>query len=52
MKEQIYDLFAAFPKGKTGGGRIITYGVSKETRFLLLLIYDKSKYETLSDAIR
>ena len=36
-------------KGKSGGARVITYVLSKETTIYLLTIYDKSEQENISD---
>ncbi|HRH70195.1 MAG TPA: type II toxin-antitoxin system RelE/ParE family toxin [Flavobacteriales bacterium] len=34
-------------KGKSGGGRIITYVVTEDAEVYLLSIYDKSDYDTV-----
>lgn len=36
-------------KGKKGGGRVITYLVSKEREVYLLTIYDKAEFDTIND---
>ena len=36
-------------KGKSGGGRIITYFVAEDRTVHLLSIYDKSEYDSISD---
>ena len=36
-------------KGKSGGGRIITYFISEENELYLLSIYDKSDQSNISD---
>jgi mRNA-degrading endonuclease RelE of RelBE toxin-antitoxin system len=37
-------------KGKSGGGRIITYFVSEDRAVHLLSIYDKSEFDTITDS--
>ena len=34
-------------KGKSGGGRVITYVVTEDAEVYLLSIYDKSEYDTV-----
>lgn len=34
-------------KGKSGGGRVITYVVTEDAEVYLLSIYDKSDYDTV-----
>ena len=36
-------------KGKSGGGRVITYIVTEDQEVYLLLIYDKAEFETIDD---
>ncbi len=36
-------------KGKKGGGRIITYLLAKQKEICLLLIYDKSEFDSIDD---
>jgi mRNA-degrading endonuclease RelE of RelBE toxin-antitoxin system len=36
-------------KGKSGGGRVITYGVKNNREVYLLTIYDKSEYDSVDD---
>lgn len=36
-------------KGKKGGGRVITYLVTKEKEIYLLIIYDKAEFDTIDD---
>jgi hypothetical protein len=36
-------------KGKSGGGRVITYLITEDKEVYLLLIYDKSDFETIDD---
>lgn len=36
-------------KGKSGGGRVITYLVSENKEVYLLLIYDKSEFDNVDD---
>jgi len=36
-------------KGKKGGGRVITYLVTKQKEIYLLIIYDKSEFDTIDD---
>ncbi len=36
-------------KGKSGGARVITYVILEETIVFLLIIYDKSEKESLSE---
>ncbi len=36
-------------KGKSGGGRIITYVVTENQEVYLLTIYDKSEFDSLDD---
>lgn len=36
-------------KGKSGGGRVITYVVKDNKEIYLLTIYDKSEYESVDD---
>ena len=36
-------------KGKSGGGRVITYLVNEQKEVYLLTIYDKSEFENISD---
>lgn len=36
-------------KGKSGGGRVITYLVSDATEVYLLTIYDKSEFDNIDD---
>lgn len=38
-------------KGKSGGGRVISYLVTENKEIYLLLIYDKSEYDTIDDEI-
>lgn len=38
-------------KGKSGGGRVITYVVTEDTEVYLLVIYDKSEYDIVDDKI-
>lgn len=38
-------------KGKSGGARVITYVVTKESEIYLLEIYDKSKFSSIDDKI-
>ena len=38
-------------KGKSGGGRIITYVVKNNKEVYLLTIYDKSEFENVDDKI-
>lgn len=38
-------------KGKSSGGRIITYVVTEDQEVYLLTIYDKSEFDTLDDKI-
>lgn len=36
-------------KGKSGGGRVITYVVKENKEVYLLTIYDKSEFENVDD---
>ncbi len=36
-------------KGKSGGGRVITYLITEQKEVYLILIYDKSEYDTIDD---
>jgi len=36
-------------KGKSGGGRVITYVVTEDQEVYLLTIYDKSEFDNLDD---
>jgi hypothetical protein len=36
-------------KGKSGGGRVITYVVNEHKEVYLLTIYDKSEFENIGD---
>ena len=38
-------------KGKSGGGRVITYIVTENKEVYLLLIYDKSEFDNVDDKI-
>lgn len=38
-------------KGKSGGGRVITYVVTEDKEIYLLIIYDKSEFDALDDKI-
>ena len=38
-------------KGKSGGGRVITYVISDEMTVVLLSIYDKSEMSDISDEV-
>jgi len=36
-------------KGKSGGGRVITYLISKKAEVYLLTIYDKAEFDIIND---
>jgi hypothetical protein len=36
-------------KGKSGGGRVITYAIKDNKEVYLLTIYDKSEFESVDD---
>ena len=36
-------------KGKSGGGRVITYLITEQKEVYLILIYDKSEFDTIDD---
>ena len=36
-------------KGKSGGGRVITYAVTENKEVYLLTIYDKSEFDSVDD---
>ncbi len=36
-------------KGKSGGGRVITYVVTEDKEIYLLIIYDKSEFDIIDD---
>ncbi len=38
-------------KGKSGGGRVITYVLKEDQKIYLLTIYDKSELDTIDDSI-
>jgi mRNA-degrading endonuclease RelE of RelBE toxin-antitoxin system len=38
-------------KGKSGGGRVITYLVNENKEVYLLTIYDKSEFDTIDDKV-
>jgi mRNA-degrading endonuclease RelE of RelBE toxin-antitoxin system len=38
-------------KGKSGGGRVITYLVTENQEVYLMLIYDKSEFESVNNKI-
>jgi mRNA-degrading endonuclease RelE of RelBE toxin-antitoxin system len=38
-------------KGKSGGGRVITYVVTDDKEVYLLTIYDKSEFDSIDDKI-
>lgn len=38
-------------KGKSGGGRVITYVVNEHKEVYLLTIYDKSEFDNIGDKI-
>ena len=38
-------------KGKSGGGRVITYMVTDDKEVYLLTIYDKSEFDSIDDKI-
>lgn len=38
-------------KGKSGGGRVITYIINELSEVILLTIFDKSDFETIDDRV-
>ena len=52
LGNQVYKIRLAIKskgKGKSGGGRVITYVVTENKEIYLVLIYDKSEFENVDD---